>query len=83
VARALALDPAILLLEHPSANVPRELAAPLGRDLAAIIDRRRITALAITEDADFAKPFASRWITVDGSTGEVRPVKKKRLFTSW
>jgi putative ABC transport system ATP-binding protein len=83
VARALALDPAILLLEHPSANVPRELAAPLGRDLAAIIDRRRITALAITEDAEFAKPFASRWITVDGATGEVRPVKKKRLFTSW
>lgn len=83
VARALALDPAILLLEHPSANVPRELAAPLGRDLAAIIDHRRITALAITEDAEFAKPFASRWITLDGATGEVKPVKKKRLFTSW
>jgi polar amino acid transport system ATP-binding protein len=80
LARALALDPAILLLEHPSAKLPREAAAPFGRDLAAIIVRRRITALAISEDADFAKPFASRWLKVDGATGAVNPAKRKWLF---
>ena len=76
VARALALEPAILLLEHPSAKLPRDAAAPFGRDLAAIIERRGITALALTEDADFARPFASRWMRVDGASGALKPAKR-------
>lgn len=80
LARALALDPAILLLEHPSAKLPRDAAAPLGRDLAAVIARRGITALAITEDSEFAKPFASRWVRLAGATGAVKPARKKWLL---
>lgn len=80
LARALAVDPAILLLEHPSARLARNAAAPFGRDLASIVSRRGITALAITEDADFAQPFSSRWVRVDGATGAVKPAKKKWLF---
>lgn len=77
VARALALDPAILLLEHPSAKLPRTAVTSFARGLAAAISRRGITALAITEDAEFAKPFASRWLTLDGATGVVSPAKRK------
>jgi ABC-type lipoprotein export system ATPase subunit len=80
VARALALDPAIVLLEHPSARLPREAAAPLGRELGAVIERRGITALAVTGDAEFAKPFASRWLTVNGGTGAVASARKKWSF---
>lgn len=77
VARALALDPSILLLEHPSATLPRPAAAPFARDLAAIVTRRGLTALAITEDAEFAKPFASRWLALEGSSGRVKHARKR------
>lgn len=80
VARALALDPTVLLLEHPSATLPREAAAPFGRDLAAVIGRRRITALAITEDAAFSAAFASRWVRLASATGAVKPARKNWLF---
>jgi ABC-type lipoprotein export system ATPase subunit len=77
IARALALDPTVLLLEHPTATLPREAAAPFGRDLAAVIARRGITALAITEDTPFAAAFASRWVRLDSATGAVKPARKK------
>lgn len=81
VARALALDPDILLLEHPSASLPRAGAGGFARDIAAVVERRGITALAITEDADFAQPFATRWLTVKPASGEVVPVRSKwKLF---
>lgn len=80
-ARALALEPEILLLEHPTARLPRDAASAYGQDLAAVVAARGITALAITEDPDFAKPFATRWLTVKGATGEVVPARPKwRLF---
>ena len=80
VARAMALDPAILLLEHPSANVPRDAVARFASDLAALVNRRRITALAITEDAAFAKPFATRWVRANPATGEVTAANKRWLW---
>ncbi len=77
LARALAIDPAVVLLEHPSASLPRGAAAPFGRDLAAVVTRRGVTALAITEDADFARAFASRWLTVKPATGDIVAAKRK------
>jgi len=80
-ARALALEPEILLLEHPTARLPRAAASRYGQDLAAVVAARGITALAVTEDPDFAKPFATRWLTVKGATGEAVPARPKwRLF---
>jgi ABC-type lipoprotein export system ATPase subunit len=75
VARALALDPAILLLEHPSAALPRESVEVFAHDVGRVVERRSITALAITEDAAFAKRFATRWVTVKAATGDVVPAK--------
>lgn len=81
VARALALEPAVLLLEHPSAALPRDAAPRFARDLADIVERRGITALALTEDPEFASAFATRWLTVKGGTGEVvRARARWRLF---
>jgi ABC-type lipoprotein export system ATPase subunit len=77
VARALAFDPSILLLEHPSAALPRDRVGPFASDLAALVTARGITALAITEDAEFAKPFATRWLTIKPGTGEAVPAKSK------
>jgi putative ABC transport system ATP-binding protein len=77
VVRALALEPALLLLEHATASLPREEVAAFARDLAAMAERRRLSVLAITGDADFAKPFAARWEKVIAGTGEVVPARSK------
>lgn len=77
VARALALSPSLLLLEHPTVSLPRPSVAAFARDVAAMADRRRLSTLAITEDADFAGPFAGRWVRVDAGTGEVVPARSK------
>lgn len=77
VARALALDPQILLLEHPSATLPREKVDGFAQDVAALFERRGLTALAVTEDAAFARPFATRWLTLKPATGEVVPARAR------
>jgi NitT/TauT family transport system ATP-binding protein len=79
-ARALALDPSMLLLEHPTATLPREAVKPLAGDLAAMAERRGLTALAITEDEMFARIFATRWVTVNGGTGAVTPARPRRRW---
>ena len=66
LARALALDPAILLLEHPTATVERSQAGGLGRDVLAIAERRGVALVAITADEAFARAVAPRVVTVDG-----------------
>jgi ABC-type lipoprotein export system ATPase subunit len=72
VARALALDPSLLLLEHPTVSLARGEVAAFARDMASIAERRTLTVLAITEDGEFAKRFASQWLKVNPGTGEVR-----------
>lgn len=69
--RALALDPAILLLEHPTAEVPRAEAAPMGRHMRAIAARRGFAIVAATADEVFAGAVATRVLTLDAATGRL------------
>ena len=69
--RALALDPAILLLEHPTAEVPRAEAAPMGRHMRAIAARRGFAIVAATADEVFAGAVATRVLTLDTATGRL------------
>lgn len=80
VARALALDPAVLLLEHPTALLPREAVGSFARDAAALADRRHLTALAITEDEAFASEFASRWLRLQAGSGDLVPTRSRRRW---
>lgn len=81
LARALALDPRIVVLEHPTVAVPRDAIAAIARDAAGALDKRRTAALAITEDAEFASAFGTRWLRLNGGTGELAPAKSRwRLF---
>jgi ABC-type sulfate/molybdate transport systems ATPase subunit len=77
--RALALDPALLLLEHPTADLPESARAAFGADVAGAAGRRRLTALAITNDDAFAAAMAHRHLRLDGATGRLRPARK----TGW
>ena len=70
-ARALALDPAILLLEHPSADLPREAVAPLAGQIRALAEHRGAAILALTADEEFAARVARRVLRLDAATGRL------------
>jgi ABC-type transporter Mla maintaining outer membrane lipid asymmetry ATPase subunit MlaF len=69
--RALALDPSVVLLEHPRASVPRAEIGALGRSMRAVVERRGVAAVTLTADGDFAAAVAERVLTLDPSTGRL------------
>jgi ABC-type transporter Mla maintaining outer membrane lipid asymmetry ATPase subunit MlaF len=71
LARALALGPEILVLEHPSASIARGDVAPLARDVRTVAERRGIAAISLTADGAFASAVAPRTLTVDPATGRL------------
>lgn len=76
VARAVALAPRLLIVEHPTARVPDAARAALAFDIARVCDARALAALVITNDDAFAQGVATRNLKVDAATGLLRPVKK-------
>jgi ABC-type transporter Mla maintaining outer membrane lipid asymmetry ATPase subunit MlaF len=75
--RALALDPAIVLLEHPTAEMPPDAAKPYGREIRAVAARRRAALLALTADRAFARAVADRVLAHDAATGALN---ERRYF---
>ena len=77
--RAIALDPAILLLEHASARLPPEAVAAAGADIRAVAAGRRIALLAVAADERFAKAVAGRVLTLEPATGRLT-ARRRRWF---
>jgi ABC-type transporter Mla maintaining outer membrane lipid asymmetry ATPase subunit MlaF len=71
LARAVALAPQLLLLEHPTAAVPEPERAPFGAVVARVCDARGLTALAVTSDTAFAAAAAHRTLTLQPGTGQL------------
>jgi ABC-type transporter Mla maintaining outer membrane lipid asymmetry ATPase subunit MlaF len=71
LARALALDPKVLLLEHASAGLTPAAAARLGADVRQIASRRGCALVAVTADPTFASAVASRVLTLDPANGRL------------
>ena len=69
LARALALGPRLLLLEHPTLGLPPDQVAPFADRVAAAAGARFLTVLAITEDEVFADRVAGRAFRVEAATG--------------
>jgi ABC-type transporter Mla maintaining outer membrane lipid asymmetry ATPase subunit MlaF len=82
IARALALNPSIVLFEHTSATVPRHDVSGFGREILAIIAKRDAAAIAITMDTEFASAVASKTLSLDGATGRVTDVRSGK-FKFW
>jgi ABC-type transporter Mla maintaining outer membrane lipid asymmetry ATPase subunit MlaF len=78
--RALALDPAILLLEHVSAGLNRADVTKLGADMRAIAARRAAALVAATADEAFACLVAARVLTLEPATGRLRERRPPRWF---
>ena len=77
LARALALDPAVLLLEHASAGLDAESRRALGADVRAIAARRGAAVVAVTADEAFASAAAARVLTLDPATGRLREHRRR------
>lgn len=74
--RAIALDPAILLLEHASARLRREEVGPLGAQMRAVAASRGIALVAVTADELFAKAVAERVLTLEPATGRLKEPRR-------
>jgi predicted ABC-type transport system involved in lysophospholipase L1 biosynthesis ATPase subunit len=72
LARAVALEPTLLLAEHPSASLPRDEVAAFARDLARVAAARGIGVVAISADRDFIRAFDGTPLIVEPATGRVR-----------
>ena len=76
LARAVALAPRFLLVEHPTARVPEAARTTLGEDFARVCSTRGLAALILTNDASFARAAAVINLRVEVATGDVRPVRR-------
>src|SRR6185503_2720132 len=70
--RAVALDPALLLLEHASASVARGSVAALAADIAAVASARHSALVALSADDAFARAVATRILTLQPATGVLK-----------
>lgn len=81
LARALALNPQVLLLEHPTARLTPEEGAAFGRLLSGIGERRNLAWLAISEDQVFAGEAGGRGCRLVPASGEINAAR--RLWRLW
>jgi ABC-type lipoprotein export system ATPase subunit len=77
LARALALGPRLLLMEHPTAAVPEPERAIFGSVVARVCEARALTTLAITMDAAFAAAAAHRTLTLQPATGQLVAARRR------
>jgi phospholipid/cholesterol/gamma-HCH transport system ATP-binding protein len=60
LARALALDPDIVLFDEPTAGLDPITAAEIGRLIVEMKEKRKITSVVVTHDVPGAKTFSDR-----------------------
>jgi phospholipid/cholesterol/gamma-HCH transport system ATP-binding protein len=80
LARALAMNPALLLLEHPTAAVERDAVVSLADTVRDVATARRLTLIAITEDALLADRVAQTTLTLRAGTGRL---VRRREWRRW
>ncbi len=78
--RAVALNPRLVVAEHPSATLPREAVSAFARDLARVVAGRRAALLSISADREFTKALGGLALSHDPKTGALaRPGFLARL----
>jgi ABC-type transporter Mla maintaining outer membrane lipid asymmetry ATPase subunit MlaF len=76
--RAVALDPALLILEHPTVGLAPGEGKSFGEAVARVAGARSLATLIISEDEEFASAAATRRLVLHAGTGELKP--KRRGF---
>ena len=60
-----------MLLEHPSAAVPRGEIGAFGGSIRRVLERRGAAALTLTADREFADAMSRRVLTLEPATGRL------------
>ncbi len=76
-ARALALEPRFILMEHPTADVQPAGRSALAADIVRAGSEPAVSMLILTNDEAFAKAVAPRNLQLNGATGELKPLRKR------
>jgi ABC-type transporter Mla maintaining outer membrane lipid asymmetry ATPase subunit MlaF len=80
--RALAMDPKVLLAEHPNATLAPADAQAFGADLKRIVNARGMAALVLTADPDFARVVGHQVLVLEPATGTLKPSSGWRRWFS-
>jgi ABC-type transporter Mla maintaining outer membrane lipid asymmetry ATPase subunit MlaF len=80
LARALALDPVVLLLEHPTASLSREDATEYAAVVREVGRTRGVTIVGLLMDERFAEATGGRLLFWQPATGELR---ERSVFRFW
>jgi ABC-type transporter Mla maintaining outer membrane lipid asymmetry ATPase subunit MlaF len=78
--KALALGPAVILAEHPTATLSPEEGKTFAGDLSRIARAHQITTLVVTADRSFAHAVADRVLVLQPATGELTPARRWRMW---
>jgi phospholipid/cholesterol/gamma-HCH transport system ATP-binding protein len=65
LARALALSPAIVLLDEPTAGLDPITAAEIGELISQLQTKHKMTSIVVTHDLHGARQFANRFVMLD------------------
>jgi putative ABC transport system ATP-binding protein len=76
LSRALALNPALLLLEHPTTGLAPEAARDLGVTLRQLSATRELAWIALSDDTAFARASSGTRLRLVPATGAVRRVSR-------
>lgn len=79
LARAIALGPSLLIMEHPTIGFAPGQAKPFGETVARAAGSRSLATLIISEDADFSSAAAERRLELKPASGELRATGRRWL----
>jgi putative ABC transport system ATP-binding protein len=77
LARALAADPRVLILEEPTAGLEDGAVEPLATDVCRASNGSGVAVLALTRHERFARRVAPRNLLLHGATGEMKPLARR------
>ena len=80
LARAVALEPVLLILEHPTAALEPSDGRPFGETVSRVASARHLAAIIVSEDADFTAAAAERRYTLHPASGDLRPRRRSFFF---
>jgi ABC-type transporter Mla maintaining outer membrane lipid asymmetry ATPase subunit MlaF len=69
--RALALNPAIVVFEHPTAELSQADVSAVASQCRDVAVARNIATISLTADRDFGETVASRVLTLQPATGRL------------
>jgi ABC-type transporter Mla maintaining outer membrane lipid asymmetry ATPase subunit MlaF len=75
--RALALGPAVLVLEHASAPLPPDAALAFAATIQTVAARRQLAVVALSADERFASALGATLLVHEPASGRLKPPARR------